>query len=195
MRKLIAFVLILSAYATNLPAIQADLPLIECCHKIAPQKPILFVPIGPSGSGKSTLYKQIASAIPETLSFSFDTLRLAWYNPNDYDQAYQASVADPSFYPRAQSLFTDLLTSSKDIYLDATNLIPAKRQFYIQNAKDNGYLVIGLIFSVPLETLITRQSTRDDKSIPESEVNRQYDSFIPPQKDEGFDLTFFLTPF
>jgi len=178
---------------TSLSAIAGDAHLVQLSHELlGQQKSILYMPIGPSGSGKSTLYQKMKAVAPEIQAFSFDALRCAWYNPNDYDVAYQASVADPNFYPRAEGLFCEMLDSSADIYLDGTNLTPTKRCFYVQSAKERGYLIIGLVFSVNLETLIARQGTRGDKSIVESEVRRQYSLQVPPQIGEGFDLVFFL---
>ncbi len=194
-KNLVGVFLLMFLNIGGLPAIQSDVTLAllnQQNFKNNAEKPILYMPIGPSGSGKSTLYKKMNAEASELRVFSFDELRHAWYDPNDYDAAYKASVADPAFYPRSQALFCEILASAQDIYLDATNLNPAKRDFYLQNAKKRGYLVIGLVFSTDLETLIMRQTTRKDKSIAEDQVRNQYALLVPPQINEGFDLVFFL---
>lgn len=185
----------LSTTFGSLFAVQGDSELIQICSESLKnnlKRPILYVPIGPSGSGKTTFCKNIQKASPEVSSFSFDGLRHAWYNPSDYDKAFHAASADPTFYPRAETVFCEMLSSLKDIYLDATNLNPIKRNFYLQKAKEQGYLVIGFVFSVDLEVLIARQATRRDKCIAEDVVRSQYSSLITPQLEEGFDLVFFL---
>src|SRR5207237_4672271 len=133
-----------------------------------------------------------ASAHPEISSFSLDALRHEWYDPIDYDAAWKASAADPTFYPRAEAVFKALITASKSVYFDATNLKPAKRKKYLKIAKEHGYTIVGLVFSESLETLIARQSTRGDKSISEDVLKTQFDSCLPPQIGEGFDVAFFL---
>jgi len=152
------------------------------------ENPVLYIPIGPSGSGKSTLYKKIRETDPEVSSFSFDTLRHQWYDPENYCIAWQASVDDPNFFPRVKEIFSEHVASKKSVFLDATNLKPATRKFYIEKAKENGYTVVGFVFSVKIEELIARQSTRDDKSVPEDQVILQYESMTPPLKFEGFDV-------
>jgi predicted kinase len=187
--------LALSAGISNLSAVQADPRFIQQVHELLRDEkmsPVLYVPIGPSGSGKSTLYKKLQTVLPEISSFSLDSLRHEWYDPNDYDAAWKSSAADPAFYPRAQALFCEQLASLQDIYFDATNLNPSKRDFYVQRAKASGYFVVGIVFSVNVDILIARQATRGDKSIAEDVVRSQYASLVPPQIGEGIDLVFHL---
>lgn len=195
MKKIILFPLLIWVAMTDLSAIPWDSSLIQVSREVLKndgKAPILYMPIGPSGSGKSTLYKKIQAEAPEIKSFSFDVLRHTWYDLNDYDLAYKASVADPAFFPRAQAIFCKMLLSSSDIYLDATSLNPSRRHFFIKNAKERGYLIVGFLFSTKLETLIARQATRVDKCLVEEEVRKQYLLLKSPEANEGFDLVFFL---
>ncbi len=186
---------LLSISLSELSAVQADSAFIEKLPELAQDQkgyPVLYMPIGPSGSGKSTLYQKIASAHAEIISFSLDSLRHEWYDPIDYDAAWKASAADPTFYARAEAVLKDQIRTSKSIYFDATNLNPSKRANYIKIAKEQGYTIVGLVFSINLETLIARQSTRSDKSIAEEIVKTQFAACVSPQIGEGFDLVFFL---
>lgn len=194
-RGLLLVLTLLSISLSELSAIQADSAFIQKLPELVKDQKgysVLYIPIGPSGSGKSTLYQKIASAHPEIASFSFDSLRHEWYDPIDYDAAWKASAADPTFYSRAEAVLKDQINASKSIYFDATNLNPSKRANYIKMAKEQGYTIAGLVFSVKLETLIERQSTRSDKSIAEEVVKTQFAACMPPQIGEGFDVVFFL---
>lgn len=149
----------------------------------------LICPIGASGSGKSTISKELIKANSNIKIFSFDTLRLEWYDPNDYAKAWKMSTEDKQFGEKTNKYFIELVKSGQSIFVDNTNLTPKRRKFYIQESVKNGYKTIGFTFNeVSLETLIERQSTRGDKCVPEGAVRQQYNSMVPPQFDE-FDIS------
>jgi len=147
-------------------------------------QPTLFVPISPSGGGKSTLYQKLKTQNPDLLVFSLDILRHEFYDPSDYAAAWRASNEDPQFKQRANDRFLELIKTGKDIYVDNTSLTPKRRRFYLNAARQHGYKTIAYVFDVDLPTLIARQKTRSDKSVPEEAVRQQYKSLVGPQAGE-----------
>lgn len=152
-------------------------------------RPTLFVAIGASGSGKSTLFKKLEHKYPGLQSFSLDTLRHKFYDPDDYKKAWEASTKDSSFRSRANQEYIDLIDQKKDVFVDNTNLTPKARRFYIQEAKRRGYKTVGITFpDVDVDILIARQQTRGDKTVPADAVRQQWSVMKGPEAGE-FDET------
>jgi predicted kinase len=147
-------------------------------------KPIIYVAIGPSGSGKSTIYKKFKLANPNLNYFSWDRLRLDWYDSNNYDNAWKLANDDKSFGLKADIEFRDLLKQHQDIFVDNTNLSIKRRKSFIVPAKKLGYKTVAVVFDVPLNTLIARQLTRGDKYVPAEAVTRQFQSMQHPNGGE-----------
>lgn len=147
-------------------------------------QPTLIMPIGPSGAGKSTLFRRLKSENPSLRSFSLDDLRHEWYDPTDYAKAWKASTEDRQFEQKANQRFIEMIKQKQDIYIDNTNLSPKRRRFYLDLARKNGYKTVGYILDVDVDTLVARQSTRTDKSVPAEAVRRQHQSMVPPQANE-----------
>lgn len=146
--------------------------------------PTLFVPIGPSGAGKSTLFRSLKESGLTVHSFSLDTLRHEFYDPVDYNAAFQASVKDRGFEAKANARFQSMVETREHIFVDNTNLSPKRRKFYLDLAHKYGYSTIALVLTTPLETLIERQTTRGDKCVPETVVRQQYNAMVLPGKGE-----------
>lgn len=161
----------------------------------AQESHVLYVPIGPSGAGKSTFYKEIHTQCHQVQSFSLDSLRAQWYPTLSPQEAWKKSRNDETFYPRAQAIFKEMVGSSSSIYLDSTNLTPEKRKFYVQTAKEQGYTIIGIVFSISMEVLIKQLDQREAElgkgsRPPNEDVQMHLDMLMPPQKYESFDRVF-----
>ncbi len=151
------------------------------------KQPILYIAIGASGSGKSTIFKKLKSHNPNLNYFSWDQLRLDWYDSEDYSNAWKLANEDKSFNLKADVHFRNLLKQKQDLFVDNTNLTEKRRLSFIIPAKKLGYKTVAIIFNVPLKTLIDRQTTRNDKYVPEESVKGQFNSLQPPTKGE-FDV-------
>lgn len=151
------------------------------------KQPTIYFPIGPSGSGKSTVYNKLKSKNPNLNVFSLDILRHEFYDKDNYAKAWKMSTEDEEFSNKANKRFFDELNKRKDLYIDNTNLSPKSRKFYLDHAKKKGYRTVAIVFNVDIETLVKRQTTRTDKSVPEEAVRRQHASMVLPQQSE-FDI-------
>lgn len=152
--------------------------------EIVDQK-VLHMPIGPSGAGKSTLFRELKQQDPSLQPFSLDLLRHEFYDPNDYSRAWKMSTEDKQFSNRANQRFVEMVKSGQNLFVDNTNLTPKRRKFYLQQAKKHGYKTVAHVFSnVDLDTLIQRQETRSDKTVPEEAVRRQFQAMKEPYEGE-----------
>lgn len=142
-------------------------------------QPILYMPIGVSGCGKSTLFTQLQQQDPTIQYFSWDDLRLKWYNC-DYSIAWQMSCEDKQFKQKTINYFRELVKTGDSIYVDNTNLTRKRRRQFLDVVRPLGYKTISIYFDVDITTVISRQSTRLDKYIPESAVMQQFQSLQPP---------------
>lgn len=133
----------------------------------------LIMPVGPSGCGKSTLLKKLLKDYPNIHHYSWDLLRLEWYDP-DYAKAYKMSVDDPHFNARYMKEFKTQVLANKTIYVDNTNLSRKRRRPLIDDARRHGYNVIGYVFPIALDAVIKRQKSRDDKDVPPDAVRNHY---------------------
>lgn len=148
-------------------------------------QPKLYVPIGVSGSGKTTLRNKLQETNTTMQVFSLDVLRHLWYDKEDYAKAWEMSVQDKSFFSRSQKDFAEKINTGLDVFVDNTNLTPKSRRFCVQEAKKRGYKTIAILFpSITLELLISRQTTRGDKNVPETAVRQQYNSLTSPLDGE-----------
>lgn len=146
-------------------------------------QPVMIVPIGASGSGKSTYRDRVA----DYETFSWDDLRVEWYD-DDYATAWAASCDDKEFEPRARRRFLQMADEQKDIYLDNTNLSKKRRAFFVNEARRRGYFIRAVLFPIDLDTLIARQGTREDKTVPPFAVKNQFMSLQYPQFGEFDDV-------
>lgn len=147
-------------------------------------QPTLHMPIGPSGAGKSTLFRKLKSQNPSLRSFSLDDLRHEWYDADDYRKAWEMSTQDKQFEQKANQRFIEMVKQKQDLYIDNTNLSPKRRRFYLEHARRNGYQTVAHVLNVDVDTLIARQSTRTDKTVPEEAVRRQHSAMVHPQENE-----------
>lgn len=148
--------------------------------------PLLILPIGPSGAGKSTLCAEWVEDVSASNIniFSLDSLRHELYDPIDYNSAWQQSVDDNTFQSKANQRFMELVKQNKNLFVDNTNLGLKRRSFYISEARKRGYRIIAVVLLSDINTLLHRQRTRADKSVPTSAVRQQYMSMYVPSIGE-----------
>jgi predicted kinase len=157
---------------------------MEMLKELMQNKPILYIPIGASGSGKSTYLRKLREENPDILSFSWDDLRMEWYDPDNYGNAFRLSTEDKDFITKSQQVFRNMVKTGKDIYVDNTNLTAKRRKFYIDIAKRAGYRTVGIEMPVDVETIVARQKTRGDKNVKETAVRDQHAKLQPPRPGE-----------
>lgn len=143
-------------------------------HEVAVAQPTLYVAIGPSGAGKSTYFRKLLQQDPNLQYYSWDALRHEFYDPDNYHNAWQMSTQDPTFRKRVDDRFRDVMSTGNSVYVDNTNVSPKARRPYLQAAKKLGYRTVGIVFRTPLETVLARQKTRTDKSVPDDAVRQQW---------------------
>lgn len=147
--------------------------------------PILYMLIGASGSGKSTFVDNMEN---EAIHYSWDDLRLRWYDSDDYANAFKLACEDKDFMNKANKTYTKLLETQDNIVVDNINVSRKRRAFFIACAKNHGYRCVAVLFPVQLETILSRQESRGDKSVPAASVQRQYMSVSMPSFGEFDDV-------
>lgn len=150
-------------------------------------KPTLYITPGPTGSGKTTIYHKLKTANPELVLFSWDEFKLAWYDPSDYSKAWELANQDKTFINKTYDIYHKLLKQKKSVFVDHSSLTVRRRKTWITPAKKLGYNIILIDVKVPLEELLARRSTRQDKYISEYAVHNQYNCLQAPSVEEGYD--------
>ncbi len=159
-------------------------------EKVDDLNKVVLFPIGPSGSGKTTWINQLTGSFSDRdiVVHSKDLLRLEWYPSDNYADSWNQAVNDKTFMSRVNQHYTQLIKQKTDVIIvDNTNLTAKARRFYVSQAKQHGYATMAYLFMNPLTTLIDRQSTREDKTVPASSVFRQHMSLQYPSYGE-FDV-------
>ncbi len=154
--------------------------------------PIMYVPIAVSGSGKTTMFnsesmdcvRKIDGVGDNIIYYSLDALRLKWYDPDDYANAFKMACDDKQFNAKITTAFEVAVQSQRDIYLDNMNLSRKSRAKYIQKARQHGYLISAMLLPVALQTVLDRQDTRTDKTVPKGVVEDMYMRLSIPSKGE-----------
>ena len=165
---------------------------------------VVVLPIGASGVGKSTWYDDFTAGWegahggsfagrknawdPHPVKFSWDDLRLEWYDSEDYSRAYELQVADKDFDKKAQARFVEDLARSPVVVVDNTNLSRKRRAFFVNTARQKGYKVVGVTFPIALDVLKERQASRTDKTIPMGAVVSHYNATQMPFYGEFDDV-------
>ena len=77
--------------------------------------------------------------------------------------------------------------------VDNTNLTAAVRQVYIEEARKQGFEVIGYYFKSAIEDAISRNSLREGKEkLPLAAIRSAHAKLELPSFDEGFDKLFYV---
>lgn len=151
-------------------------------------RPTIYLAIGASGTGKSTYLKKLREENPDIKSFSFDDLRMEWYDKDNYGNAVKLSFADEDFTKKARAEFKKMIKKGGDIFVDNTNLTKERRKFYLDLAKQYDYRTVGINMPVDVETIVARQKTRGDKNVKESAVRDQFARLEPGEAYEFDEL-------
>jgi predicted kinase len=94
--------------------------------------------------------------------------------PEGYSEAWKLANADKEFGQKTTKYFNDLLAQNEDIIIDNINTTAKSRRKFIDAAQRKGYRVNCVLFPNDVETLVDRQQTRYDKTVPEKAVREQY---------------------
>lgn len=140
----------------------------------------IHIPIGPSGCGKSTYF----NTLDNVESYSLDTYREEWYPRDNYNESWEAACDDNQFMNKAHALFMSMIKSNKDVYADEMNLSKKRRNFVIMEARKKGYKIIGIVFPLSVNTLITQQTNRTDKIIGKGLYSNMYANVQQPSYGE-----------
>ena len=141
--------------------------------------PTLMMPIAPSGAGKSSFRNTLPD---DTEMFSMDDLRIEMYcddiadvlTDEDYNRAYTMSTNDKGFNQAVQNRFNECIATGNNVFCDNTNTSARRRRHYITEARRKGYRIQAILLPIDLATLVARQTTRTDKTVPTHAVVAQY---------------------
>lgn len=154
-------------------AYSAKRDYFDYLFSVKSDKPTAYVFIGASGSGKSTFKSEIFKRHDVVNVFSLDDMRTRLYG-DDYGFAFQQSTKDNYFKPQCQAEFLSLARANKTMIIDNTNTTKKSRAMYVSELKARKYEVVAVVFMTALKTVIDRQTTRSDKTVPRDAVERQY---------------------
>ena len=164
------------------------------------EAPVLMLLIGTSGCGKSTYKNNILRKNPEFASFSLDDLREERYleahergTVEGYEKAFNAACNDKKFNGAADVVYNELVKTGVNIIVDNINGSAKRRNKYITMAKTHGYRVVAVTFPNTLEELLARQNSRQDKTVPENSVRRQYFQIQMPSYGEVDEIRIIKT--
>ena len=151
-------------------------------------KPTLYVAVGPTGCGKTTVFQKLKSTNSDLHFFSWDEFRLAWYDPDNYPNAWELANQDKQFINKTYDIYHKLIKSKQDVFIDHSSLTVRRRKTWVTPAKKMGYKIVCITFDIPLETLLYRNKTRKDKYVAEVAVYNQSKCLQAPTIGEGFDV-------
>lgn len=146
----------------------------------------MYILVGPSGSGKSTWVNKTLTS-PSVISL--DTFRLELFatkhaleiaelnNPESYAKAWEYADKNAKEFSEYVVIRTkDILSMTPvdgDVVIDNTNLGRKRRAIWLEAARRRKMKIVGVEFWNSSKTLLERQGTRADKSVPKSSVLSQ----------------------
>ena len=129
----------------------------------------MYIMIGIQGSGKSEFCRRF---LPEIHRVNLDTLKTR----NNEMRA-----------------ITECYEKNQDFVVDNTNPTREDRKRYIEQAKDQGYRVIGYFMQSRLKECIARNNLREGKErIPAKAIAMTSNRLELPSRTEGFDELYFV---
>jgi predicted kinase len=142
---------------------------------------ILILLSGPPASGKTTLRNRIIK-------------RGTIISPDDYigytkGKPWTPKIAKEAWRKADMLLAESLSRGDRVIVFDATFVSPKKRRKYIRLGRNTGATVVCIYCSASKKTIVERNDKRSDfRKVPNFIVDKMSDSFIIPEKEEGFDF-------
>lgn len=172
--------------------IKIDLQCQDVFHDVPLNGPRLFLLSGVSGSGKSTWVRS-NSIVCRDAVISYDAYRLDFYRWKNELFSNRSSVHDEKaeymiawqFCNENSAEFQKFMDAQinetlkfvsrtgGDIYVDNTNTSRKARARFVELAKQKKFNVIGVEFWNRFETVVARQKTRADKTVPYSALKQQ----------------------
>ncbi len=134
-----------------------------------PDPPTLHLPVAVPGSGKSWLASNlvITGKIIETAIVSPDDIR-QWITDDRANQDENGTV-----FAIVNRAIDTRIKYKRDIYLDATNLIPKGRKELVAKALDADYKVVVYLWDTPHEVIRERNKNRR-YPVPEHVMERMF---------------------
>lgn len=149
-----------------------------------------FIIVGVSGSGKSTIVEQLKKLLPEdfTSVFSLDICRRSFMDEKHTTQWWSDAMTDADLYNECfrfanenEKEFAEYVTNcwmraltNENVIVDNTNLTRKSRARWVNDMRAKKFEITALQVIAPLNTVIARQMTRKDKSVPEKVVREMY---------------------
>lgn len=147
----------------------------------------MYILIGPSGSGKTTWRKKCAA---DALVISHDDMKIEFWraavdcpmpmsDSEVYETAWKYSTIDNEgeFKKFALKRQAEIMAKAKkfqlDVVIDIVNASKKKRTQFVDMGRKSGMSMVAIEFWNTLDTLVARQKTRGDKSVPASSIKAQ----------------------
>lgn len=146
---------------------------------------LVIMAIGVPGAGKTTILKPLAERLGMQ-HVNRDEIREEWFGEP------HLQVAKEAVWKEAERRTKEALDASRPVLLDATFAEPRKRIDASASARGAGAeRVIGVIFSVPLETAKERNRNREHR-VEDSVIEMMHAQLAenPPHESEGFDALY-----
>lgn len=144
----------------------------------------LNIMIGIPGSGK-TKYAKINLLNENTVYLSSDDIRVDMFGFED--QTHNAEV-----FERMKRETLTALQNGFDVVYDATNLNKKRRSNIINQAKIYGAEVNAYLCCTPINIILERNLTRQERQIPWDKLIQMIQSIEPPMYYEGFDNIYLI---
>ena len=144
----------------------------------------LNIMIGIPGSGK-TKYAKTNLLNENTIYLSSDDIRVDMFGFED--QTHNAEV-----FERMKRETLTALQNGFDVVYDATNLNKKRRSNIINQAKIYGAEVNAYLCCTPINIILERNLTRQERQIPWDKLIQMIQSIEPPMYYEGFDNIYLI---
>lgn len=144
----------------------------------------LNIMIGIPGSGKTTYVKEYLMG-DTTVYLSSDDIRIDMFGFED--QTHNEEV-----FERMKRETLTALQDGFDVVYDATNLNKKRRSNIINQAKIYGAEVNAYLCCTPINIILERNLTRQERQIPWDKLIQMIQSIEPPMYYEGFDNIYLI---
>jgi predicted kinase len=139
----------------------------------------VYMLIGAPGAGKSTYRQKLLAENPGAAVLSMDDLRIEFYG-EPYENAFAKASKDSSFNAKVDARYIDTLRQNEVVILDNTNTAARARKRWLAPARARDFRIVAVLFPVQLQTVLDRQRSRTDKTIPDQVVSDMYNRMSLP---------------